>query len=141
MSTPCATYSTGHACLIILESPKTNPANDTESTQKIYMRISFLLSGSVTDVIKFDFRSENLQPGYISPLPYGGYLLASSIMRDNQKTHLVRAYVNNGVNGEMKQIDIPSEIPITDSFGIFPNNTFWAYSIATGKNWSYVTSK
>src|SRR6266498_3480333 len=105
--------STGHACFIILESPKISHEM-IDSTQNVYMRISFLLSGSVIEVTNFDFGYKNLQANYITPLPYGGYLLAISIIKDNQDTRTILAYVNNGVNREMRRIDIPLEITLTD---------------------------
>ena len=133
-------YSTGHACFIVLVKPKINPANVNEPTQKVYIRVSFLLSGSVTEIYNFDFGNENFQPNTIMALPYGGYLLTVSIMKDNQDTRLVNAYVYNGTS-VLPRVDIPQSIPLSDVFDVFPNNTFWAFSIANEKNWTYVTSK
>ena len=133
-------YSTGHACFIVLVKPKINPADVTEPTQNVYIRVSFLLSGSVTEVYNFDFGNENFQPNTIMALPYGGYLLTVSIMNNNQDTRRVYAYMYNGTN-ELPQVDIPQSIPLSDVFNVFPNNTFWDLSIATGTNWTYVTSK
>ena len=118
-----------------------NPANATETTQKVYIRISFLLSGSVTEVYNFDLgNNTSRQPNTIMALPYGGYLLTISIMKDNDDTRLVNAYVYNGTN-ILTQVDIPSNIQLSDAFDVFPNNTFWAFSRADGKSWTYVTSK
>ncbi len=61
-------------------------------------------------------------------------------MKDNKDTRLVNAYVYNGEN-ELPRVDIPQNIPISDNFDVFPNNTFWAFSSVTGTSWKYVTSK
>jgi len=114
--------------------------DEIDPTQKVYVRVSFLLSGSVTEIYNFDFGNKNFQPNTIMPLPYGGYLLTVSIMEDNKDTRRVNAYVYNGTN-ELPQVDIPQSVPLSDVFNVFPNNTFWAFSIATGTNWTYVTSK
>ena len=107
--------------------------------EKIYVKLSFLLNGSVVEVRTFDLRNESLQINSIIPLPYGGYLLTVSIKKDNKDTRRVLAYVNDGMSGAMQQVNIP--IPLTDDFGIFPNNTFWDITTVTETNWTYITSK
>ena len=113
--------------------------DETDPTQKVYVRVSFLLSGSVTEVYNFDFENENFQPNSITALPYGGYLLTVSIMKDNKDTRLVNAYVYNGTS-ELPRVDIPQSIHLSDVFDVFPNNTFWAISTVTESNWTYVSS-
>ncbi|RHZ63687.1 hypothetical protein Glove_328g61 [Diversispora epigaea] len=116
----------------------------TRNVTYYYVKLDFLISGSVTKTIPLTNLPElprNISTGWqIESIPYGGYLLTSYFVSGSGRT--VNGYYFNEIENSYSkwEFDNPSFLNLRGIFLILPNNTLLVSQIESNNTWSFNTT-
>ncbi|RHZ82308.1 hypothetical protein Glove_109g323 [Diversispora epigaea] len=141
----CGISSTGVGQFCTLGVIQNVTQNNVTSSKNYYLKLDFLLSGSVTKITPISNLPElpsNSTTGWlVESIPFGGYLFFGYFLDAANNTNAYGYYFNESAN-EFDKWDFPEPL-VLNSRGtliILPNNTLLASPIETLNTWSFNTT-
>ncbi|RHZ82557.1 hypothetical protein Glove_109g34 [Diversispora epigaea] len=118
----------------------------TQNNVDYYVKLNFLSSGSITEIIPLNITvpdlPQNATSGWsIESIPYGGYVYYSSFLNAENRTNVYGYYFNEIENSfEKWDFPEPSVINARGILIILPNNTMLLAPMETLNTWSFNTT-
>ncbi|RHZ76703.1 hypothetical protein Glove_194g33 [Diversispora epigaea] len=115
----------------------------TQSDTYYYVKLNFLISGSVIKTIPLTNLiglPPNITIGWIENIPYGGYLLTGYFKNGSDQTvygYYLNESANKFINWDFSE---PSVLNMKGILIILPNNTLLVSQIESNDTWSFLTT-